>query len=64
MEYITIYVVNREKPISFCGEYLGHKRPDGTETDSWHYYKDDRDRIYHFRKEHIQCVISSNSSIK
>lgn len=63
MEYICVYLINREKPISFFGKYLGHNRPDGQETDNWHYYRDDKGRNYHFRKEHIQCVISSESYI-
>lgn len=47
-------------PISFIGEYLGNKRPDGKPTRNWHYYKDKDGKIYQFRKEHIQLVISKN----
>ena len=58
MEQIFIYLVHRKEPVTFFGKYLGHKRPDGKETDNWHYYEDDEGTIYHLRKEHIQCVIS------
>lgn len=58
VEKLTIYIKNIKEPFIFNGEYLGHERPDGKETNNWHYYKDDQGRIYHFRKEHIQFIIS------
>lgn len=58
MENIKVYVRGREMPFSFVGDYLGHTRPDGVLTKNWYYYRDDMGKVYHFRKEHIQVVIS------
>ena len=55
---IYMYLVGRKEPVSFHGKYLGHKRPNGKETKNWHYYESSDGKIYHFRKEHIQYVIS------
>lgn len=42
------------KTVEFVGNYLGQK-----ETKNWHYYEDDKGRVYHFRAEHMICVIEA-----
>ena len=59
-ENIKIFLKGRKEPISFHGEYIGHKRPDGKETKNWHYYKSSDGKWYHFRKTEIQLVVSND----
>jgi len=59
MEHIDVFLIGRNKPISFIGVYLGHKRPDGKIAENWHYYKDRDGTIYHFRKERIDYIKST-----
>lgn len=55
---IEVYVKGREKPFYIEeGKYLGHKRPDRTITDNWHYYEDIWGNFFHFRKNEMQAVI-------
>ena len=58
LERLSIYLKGRDEPISFDGEYRGHKRPDGVITENWHYYVSVNDIWYHFRKNEIQLVVS------
>jgi len=58
---MDIYLKGRKIPIRIKdGRYLGHTRPDGTETENWHYYEDETHR-YHFRKTEIQAVIEEKA---
>lgn len=53
MEYVVIYTIN-DREYSFIGKH----RPD-LEKLNWHYYEDEEGALYHFRKEHMVSVYSS-----
>lgn len=51
MNQYKIYVVGREKPFEFCGQY----RRD-LESAHWHYYEDEDGCVWHFRKDRMDAV--------
>lgn len=52
MEAIKIHLTNGN-----TFEIIGKHRPD-LEKPNWHYYEDNEDGLYHFRKEHMVAVYS------
>jgi hypothetical protein len=48
---IKIYLTNNDS-IHFAGKYLRERQ-----QANWHYYEGEKGEIYHFRKEHMVCVI-------
>ncbi len=49
---ISIFLKGRNKPFQFVGIYMRE-----LEKPNWHYYKDDKGNLYHFRKDEMQLVI-------